>query len=91
MLREGPASEVMNRETKHDHLEGVSLLSAGLALGGQYVPAKVEVPEVGLGGAEGFAVFKHVPQLFANSLNIVTLFESASVITGGLAPQDVKG
>jgi hypothetical protein len=40
---------------------------------------------------EGFEVFKHVPQLFANSLNIVTLFEPASAITGGLAPQDVKG
>jgi hypothetical protein len=82
---------MMYAEAKHDHLEGVSLLSAGLAPGGQYVPAKVEVTQVGLGSAEGFEVFKHVPQLFANSLNIVTLFEPASVITGGLAPQDVKG
>jgi hypothetical protein len=91
VLGEGAPRNMMYAETKHDHLEGVSLLSARLAPGGQYVPAKVEVPEVGLGGAEGFEVLKHVPQLFANSLNIVTLLEPSSVITGGLAPQDVKG
>jgi hypothetical protein len=61
---------MMYAEAKHNHLEGVSLLSAGLAPDGQYVPAKVEVTQVGLGGSEGFEVFKHVPQLITNSLNI---------------------
>jgi hypothetical protein len=87
VLGEGAPPNMMYAEAKHDHLEGFSLLSAGLAPGGQYVPAKVEVTQVGLGVAEGFEVFKHVPQLFANSLiivstivtffelNIVTLFE----------------
>ena len=64
---------MMYAEAKQDHLEGVSLLSACLAPGGQYVPAKVEVTQVGLGGAHCFEVFKHSTQLFANSLNIVTL------------------
>ena len=33
VLGEGPAPEVMNRETKHDNLEEVSLLSADLTPG----------------------------------------------------------
>jgi hypothetical protein len=37
VLGQGPAPEVMNRETKHDHLEGVSLLSAGLTPGVEHV------------------------------------------------------
>jgi hypothetical protein len=67
------------------------LLSAGLAPGVKYVPAKVEVTQVRFGGAQGLEVFKHVAQLRTNNLNIVTLLKPASVIKGGLAPQDVKG
>jgi hypothetical protein len=43
VLGEGPAPEVMNRETKHDHLEGFSLLSAGFTPGVEHVAAKVDV------------------------------------------------
>jgi len=50
------------------------LLSASLAPGVKHVPAKIEVTQVGFGGAHRFEVFKHIAQLFANSLNIVTLF-----------------
>jgi hypothetical protein len=64
----------MDSEAKDEHLERVSLLSASLAPGVKHVPAKVEVTQVGLGGAHCFEVFKHRTQLFANSLNIVTLF-----------------
>ncbi len=89
VLGEGSPPNMMYAEAKQDHLEGVSLLSASLAPGGQYVPAKVEVTQVGLGDA-GDLKYSNM-QLFANSLNIVTLFEPASVITGVLALQDVKG
>ena len=71
---EGATPEVMDGQAERDHLEGVPLLSAGLAPGVEHVPAKVEVAQVGLGGAHRFEVFKHIAQLFANSLNIVTLF-----------------
>ena len=74
VLVQGPAPQVMDAETEYDHLEGISLLSAGLAPGVEHVPAKVEVAQVGLGGAHRFEVFKHIAQLFANSLNIVALF-----------------
>ena len=47
----------MDGEAKDNHLEGVSLLSASLAPGVKYVPAKVEVTQAGLGGAHCFAVF----------------------------------
>jgi hypothetical protein len=42
LLGEGAPPNMMYAEAQHDHLEGVSLLllSAGLAPGGQYVPAK---------------------------------------------------
>jgi hypothetical protein len=73
VLVEGATPEVMDGEAKDNHLEGVSLLSAGLAPGVKYVPAKVEVTQVGLGGAHCFEVLKHSTQIFANSLNIVTL------------------
>ncbi len=66
MLVEGATPEVMDGEAKDNHLEGVSLLSASLAPGVKYVPAKVEVTQVGLGGAHCFEVFKHSTQLFAN-------------------------
>ncbi len=56
-----------------------------------YVPAKVEVTQVGLGGAHCFEVFKHVTQLFANSLNIVTLFLARKRNHRMTCPQDVKG
>ena len=42
VLGKGPAPEVMNRETKHYHLEGVSLLSAGLTPCFEHVAAIVE-------------------------------------------------
>ena len=74
VLVEGASPEVMDSEAKDKHLERVSLLSASLAPGVKHVPAKVEVTQVGLGGAHCFEVFKHRTQLFANSLNIVTLF-----------------
>ena len=48
MRGEGPAPEVMNRETKHNHLEGDSLLSAGLTPGVEHVAAIVEVMQVDL-------------------------------------------
>jgi hypothetical protein len=40
--------------------------------------------------AQGLEIREHVAQLRTNSLNIVTFCKPASVITGGLAPQDVK-
>jgi hypothetical protein len=46
VLGEGAPPNMMHDEATHDHLEGVSFLSAGLAPGGQYVPAKVEVTQV---------------------------------------------
>ncbi len=73
VLVEGAPPYVMDGEAKDDHLEGVSLLSSSLAPGVKYVPAKVEVTQVGLGGTHCFEVFKHSTQIFANSLNIVTL------------------
>jgi hypothetical protein len=73
VLVEGAPPEVMDGEAKDDHFEGVSLLSDSLTPDVKYVPAKVEVTQVGLGGAYCFEVFKHSTQLFANSLNIVTL------------------
>jgi hypothetical protein len=74
VLVEGAPPEVMDGEAKDYHLEGVSLLSASLAPGVKHVPAKVEVTQVGLGGAYCFELFKHITQLFTNILNIVTLF-----------------
>jgi hypothetical protein len=52
--------EVMNRETKHDHLAGVSLLSSGLTPGVEHLAAIVEVTQVGLDGAHGPEILKHV-------------------------------
>ena len=43
VIGEGPAPEVMNRETKHDHLEGFSLLSAGLTPGVEHVATVVVI------------------------------------------------
>ena len=74
MLVEGAPPEVMDGEAKDDHLERVSLVSASLAPVVKHVPAKVELTQVGLGGAHCFEVFKHLTQLFVNSLNIVNLF-----------------
>jgi hypothetical protein len=45
---------------------------------------RVKVAQVGLGGAHGPKILKHVAELFTNSLNIVTLFKAACVVTGGL-------
>jgi hypothetical protein len=84
VLGEGPAPEVMNRETKHDHLKGVSLLSAGLTPGVEQVAEIVEVTQVGLGGAHDPEILKHVAQFSTTSVNIVTFFERACVITGCL-------
>ena len=81
VLVQGPAPQVMDAETEYDHLEGISLLSAGLAPGVEHVTAVVEVPQVGLVGAHRPEILKHVAQFSTNSLNIVTLFEPACVIT----------
>jgi hypothetical protein len=75
VLGEGPAPVVMNRETKHDHLEGVSLLSAGLTPGVEHVAAIVEVTQVGLGVAhrpEILKHLKHVAQFSTTSVIIVS-------------------
>ena len=85
VLVQGPAPQVMDAETEYDHLEGISLLSAGLAPGVEHVTAVVEVPQVGLVGAHRPEILKHVAQFSTNSLNIVTLFEPACVITGCVA------
>ena len=71
----------MNHEAKHDHLEGFSLLSAGLTPGVENVAAIVQVMQVGLGCAHRPEILKHFAQFSANILNIVTLFQPASVIT----------
>jgi hypothetical protein len=91
VLVEGPAPQVMDRETEGYHLEGISLLAASLAPGVKHVADVVKVAQVCLGSAHGLEILKHVAELFTNSLNIVTLFKSAYVVTGGLASQDVKG
>jgi hypothetical protein len=72
----------MNRETKPDHLEGVSLLSAGLTPG-------VELRNM----FEHFRAMRTTKShlRYFNSLNVVTPFKSTCVVTGGLASQDVKG
>ena len=75
----------MDAEAEHDHLEGISLLSAGIAPGVENVAAIVQVPQVGLGGVHRPEILKHVAQFSTNSLNIVTLFEPACVITGCFA------
>ncbi len=85
MLVEGPAPQVMDRETEDYHLEGISLLAASLAPGVEHVAEVVKVTQVGLGGAHGSEILKHVAELFTNSLNIVTLFKAACVVTGGFA------
>jgi len=91
VLVEGPAPQVMDSETEDYHLEGISLLAASLAPGVKHVAKIVEVAQVCLGSAHGLEILKRVAELFTNSLNIVTLFKSACVVTGGLASQDVKG
>ena len=95
LLGEGPAPEVMNRETKHDNLEGVFLLSTVLTPAVEHVATivevtqvglggAVEVTQVGLGGAHGPEILKHVAQFSTTSVNSVTFFEPACVITGCL-------
>ncbi len=81
----------MNRQAEYDHLERISLLSTGLTPGVENVAEVVEVSQVGLGGAHRPEILKHVAQFSTNSLNIVTRFKPAHVVTGGLASQDVKG
>ena len=48
VLIEGAAPQMMNRHSKDDHRESISLLSAGLAPGVEYLTAVVEVTQVGL-------------------------------------------
>ena len=91
VLVEGPAPQVMNRETEGYHLEGISLLAASLAPGVEHVAEVVKVAQVGLGGAHGPEILKHVAYFPTNSLNIVTLFKPTRVVTGGLASQDARG
>jgi hypothetical protein len=85
LLVEGPAPQVMEAETEYDHLEGISLLSASLTPGFEHVTAVIEVPQVRLSGAHRPEILKHVAQFSTNSLNIVTVFEPACVITGCFA------
>ena len=49
VLVEGPAPQVMDRETEYYHLEGISLLSASLAPGVQHVAEVVKVALCGDG------------------------------------------
>jgi hypothetical protein len=66
----------MYAEAKGDHLERVSLLSAGLAPSVKYVPAEVEVTQVRFGGAQGLEVREHVAQDFGDGLkDILALAE----------------
>jgi hypothetical protein len=60
------------------------LLAASLAPGVEHVAEVVKVAQVGLGGAHDPEILKHA-ELFTNSLNIVTLFKAACVVTGGFA------
>jgi len=85
VLVQGPATEVVHAEAEHDHLERISLLSAGLTPGVENVAAIVEVTQEGLGGAHRPEILKHVAQFSTNSPNIVTLMEPACVITGCFA------
>ncbi len=87
VLVEGPAPQVMDRETEDYHLEGSPCWPPVLldAPGVEHVAVVVKVAQVGLGGAHGPKILKHVAELFTNSLNIVTLFKAACVVTGGLA------
>ena len=45
VLVEGPAPQVMDAEAEYDHLEGISLLSAGLSPGIEHVIAVIEVTQ----------------------------------------------
>ena len=85
VLIEGAAPQMMNRHSKDDHLERISLLSDGLAPAVENVAAIVEVTQEGLGGAHRPEILKHVAQFSTNSLNIVILFESACVVKGCFA------
>jgi hypothetical protein len=91
VLVESPAPQVMDAQAEHDHVERISLLSAGLAPDVEHLTAVVEVTHVGVGGAYGPEILKHVAYFSTNSLNIITLFKPTHVVTGGFASQDVKG
>jgi hypothetical protein len=56
--------------------------SARPASGVEHVAAVAEVTQVGLGGAYGPEILKHVTQFSTTSFNTVTVFEPAYVITG---------
>ena len=45
VLVEGLSPQVMDAETEYDHLEGISLLSAGLSPGIEHVIAVIEVTQ----------------------------------------------
>jgi len=85
VLGESASPDVVYGQAEGDHLERIPLLSASLAPGVEHVAEVVKVAQVGLGGAHGPKILKHVAELFTNSLNIVTLFKAACVVTGGLA------
>jgi hypothetical protein len=61
VLVEGPAPQVMDAETEYDHLEGISLLSAGLTPGVEHVTAVVEAPQLRPSTLKSF--FFLVPEL----------------------------
>jgi hypothetical protein len=59
-VTESSTNKQHHLSTKHDHLEGVSLLSAGLTPGVEHVAAIVKVEQVGLGGLHGPEILKHL-------------------------------
>ena len=80
---------MVDDEAEHDHLERISLLSAGLMPDVEDVAAiDSNSPSTKGGtwcGAHRPEILKHVAQFSANSLNIVTLFEPTCVITGSFS------
>ena len=73
VLVQGPAPQVMDAETEHDHLEGISLLSGGLTPGVEHVTAVVEIPQVGLSGAHRPEILEDLAQFSTTSLNLRAL------------------
>ena len=71
----------MYAKAKGDHLERVSLLSAGLAPSVKYVPAKVEVTQVRFGGAQGLEVVQKYENMLRSSVQTV------SILSPSLSPQ----
>jgi hypothetical protein len=69
----------MDAEAEHDHLEGISLLSASLAPGVENVAAIVQVPQVGLGGA-------HRPDINFSQNMLRSSPQTVSILSPSLSP-----